>query len=159
MFCPKCGAQNRDEQKFCRSCGQSLPAVRMAMEGKIDEATQTLTKDFDKLASGALTLAIFALIALVVSFFSGGSASVNLILGLLIAGPMIYKGVKRLDRSIKLLNPKEHAKSLPPTSPAALSQPEAPQAALPSVPDTDPLIVNSPSASVVEHTTFQLKQP
>ncbi|MGH9798752.1 MAG: zinc-ribbon domain-containing protein [Blastocatellia bacterium] len=159
MFCPKCGAQNKDDQKFCRGCGQSLPAVRMALEGKIEEATQALTKDFDKLASGAVTLIIFASIALAASFFSKGSAIFNLVLGLLIAAPMIFVGMKRLQNSIKLLDPKEQPKPLPSSTPAALPQPEAQQVALPSVPDTDPLAVSPGPASVTEHTTFQLKQP
>ena len=25
MFCPKCGTQNRDGAKFCKSCGATLP--------------------------------------------------------------------------------------------------------------------------------------
>ena len=161
MFCPKCGAQNRIEQKFCRSCGQSLPAVRMAMEGRIDEAVETLEKDVDKLSIGAVTLAIFAAIALIPSIVSGAaSAAVNLILGLLIAGPMIYKGMKRLDQSIKLLDPKEaaQAKIEPAQAQPVLAKPEPPVAALPTVPNTDPLLANSAPASVSEHTTLQLNR-
>lgn len=159
MFCPKCGTQNKDEQKFCRGCGQSLPAVRMALEGRIEEGLQTLNKDFDKLASGAVTLIIFASIALATSFFSSGSAIFNLILGLLIAAPMIFIGAKRLQNSIKLLDPKEQPKSLPASSLAALSSVEAQPATLPPVPDTDPLGINAVPSSVAEHTTFHLKQP
>jgi hypothetical protein len=161
MFCPKCGAQNKVEQKFCRSCGQSLTTLRMALEGRIDEAAAKLEKDADKLASGAVTLAIFAAIALIPSLISGsGSAAVNLILGLLIAGPMIYKGMKRLDRTIKLLNPAEAAQSKiePSQTQTVFAKPEPSAAALPAVPDTDPLQVTPASASVTEHTTLHLKR-
>ena len=162
MFCPKCGAQNRIEQKFCRSCGQSLSTVRMALEGRIDEVAATLEKDVDKIASGALTLAIFAVIALIASLFTGfGTVTINLIVGLLIAGPAIYKSLVRLERSVKLLNKKGPlpAASLPQAENTALNQAQPANVVLPSVPDTDPLGVSQNPSSVTEHTTFQLKQP
>jgi hypothetical protein len=31
MFCPKCGTQNPDEGKFCRSCGTGLGGVSQAL--------------------------------------------------------------------------------------------------------------------------------
>lgn len=33
MFCPKCGGQNPDEGKFCRSCGTDLGNVSSALSG------------------------------------------------------------------------------------------------------------------------------
>jgi len=33
MFCPKCGGQNPDEGKFCRSCGSDLGNVSSALSG------------------------------------------------------------------------------------------------------------------------------
>ncbi len=160
MFCPRCSAQNKLEQKYCRQCGLSLPGVRLALEGKIDEAAATIEKDFDKLASGVITFAIFALIALVSSFFSGFNAAINLILGLLIAGPMIYRGLKRLDRAIKLIDPKEQKQKQisEPADHESLSQMAPANAALPPVPDTDPLLSTPPPGSVAEHTTLNLKQ-
>ena len=35
MFCPKCGIQNPDTGKFCRSCGTDLGNVSDALSGKI----------------------------------------------------------------------------------------------------------------------------
>ncbi|MGE0886524.1 MAG: zinc-ribbon domain-containing protein [Blastocatellales bacterium] len=161
MFCPKCGAQNKIEQKFCRNCGQSLPAVRMALEGRIDEAVATLEKDFDKLSSGVVTLVIFTIIALAISFFSFGSTTINLMLGLLIAGPMIYKGIKRLKSSIALLDQKELAQVKKDSSPAPikLEQGDYSNAALPPVPDTDPILRAPIPVSITEETTHKLKQP
>ncbi|MDQ3181648.1 MAG: zinc ribbon domain-containing protein, partial [Acidobacteriota bacterium] len=34
MFCPKCGIQNPETGKFCRSCGTDLAVISDAMTGK-----------------------------------------------------------------------------------------------------------------------------
>jgi hypothetical protein len=31
MFCPKCGAQNDGDMKFCRACGENLTVISQAM--------------------------------------------------------------------------------------------------------------------------------
>ena len=33
MFCPKCGAQNEDQAKFCSGCGQSFQQDQQPTEG------------------------------------------------------------------------------------------------------------------------------
>src|SRR3954467_8738911 len=35
MFCPKCGTQNPETGKFCRSCGTDLGNVSQALSGKL----------------------------------------------------------------------------------------------------------------------------
>ena len=37
MFCPKCGTQNPETGKFCRSCGTDLGNVSAAMSGNLPE--------------------------------------------------------------------------------------------------------------------------
>lgn len=37
MFCPKCGAQNIEDSKFCRGCGSDISLVPQAMTGKLPE--------------------------------------------------------------------------------------------------------------------------
>ena len=37
MFCPRCGTNQSEELRFCKSCGANLSAVRQAVEGR-DEA-------------------------------------------------------------------------------------------------------------------------
>src|SRR5262245_7631913 len=38
MYCPKCGTQNIDTAKFCRSCGIDVSSVLQAMTGRLAEA-------------------------------------------------------------------------------------------------------------------------
>src|SRR5882757_420684 len=35
MYCPKCGTQNFDNIKFCRSCGENLTIVSQAMKRRL----------------------------------------------------------------------------------------------------------------------------
>lgn len=158
MYCPQCGTENRPNQKFCRKCGLSLPAVRMAMEGLVTKSLSTISKDMDRLAGGSATLGIFALIALVTCFFSEVTAAINLLLGLLIGGPMIYRGIKSTARLLEQLDPEKT--QLPPAASSQHSLPQPPAAELPAVSDTDELA--SPPvdpSSITEHTTFKLKLP
>ncbi|HEX5706858.1 MAG TPA: zinc-ribbon domain-containing protein [Pyrinomonadaceae bacterium] len=37
MYCPKCGAHNYDDAKFCRACGADISLVPQALVGKIPE--------------------------------------------------------------------------------------------------------------------------
>jgi hypothetical protein len=45
MFCPECGSENDDARSYCRRCGRSLVAVRLALEGRIDHAIKALEKE------------------------------------------------------------------------------------------------------------------
>jgi len=42
MFCPKCGTENPETGKFCRSCGTDLGNVTAALSGKLPPAQTTL---------------------------------------------------------------------------------------------------------------------
>ncbi len=37
MYCPRCAAQNLDDAKFCRGCGNSLETVALALSGHYDK--------------------------------------------------------------------------------------------------------------------------
>ncbi len=56
MFCPKCGTQNPETGKFCRSCGVDLGNVTDALSGKLKK-TQALVDKKGKPISyeGAIT--------------------------------------------------------------------------------------------------------
>jgi hypothetical protein len=85
MFCPRCGAQNKPEQKFCRNCGLALSSVRLALDGKIEEAAAELKRSSDNLGPAVWTLGFFILAALGNALFGWEwGAVINLVLGLLI---------------------------------------------------------------------------
>ena len=42
MFCPKCGGQNPEAGKFCRSCGTDLGNVTQALTGALPQQRQLL---------------------------------------------------------------------------------------------------------------------
>ncbi len=157
MFCPKCGAQNRTDQKFCRNCGQSLPAVRLALEGKVDEAVAELKQAVEKLGSGLFTLSIFILLALINYFLWDEGMLINLLLGVIITGRWIYRALDKADKARKLLELQEKPKD--PTQQSAFEAPDRANAALQPVPDTDPNLSSSVPDSVIEHTTLKLKEP
>jgi len=48
MFCPSCGAEERQRNQYCRSCGANLRAVRTALE-KSDEITSSAASARDEI--------------------------------------------------------------------------------------------------------------
>ena len=55
MFCPKCGIENPDHGKFCRSCGANLTHVLAVVEGEIlIKDDLTVEDDFAKLYEAKL---------------------------------------------------------------------------------------------------------
>ena len=161
MFCPQCGASNEREQKFCRQCGQALTAVRLATEGRVDEALEKLKKGADSLAGGAINLAIFSSFAFVVTLLAtifdavqGPWPILNIIIGLLIGIPLTVRGIVRLERARKILEAEDQK------SRAASQLANRPKAELNEAPITAPTSVpRATPASVTEHTTYDLEPP
>lgn len=136
MFCPRCSAQNKQEQKFCRNCGLSLTSVRLALEGKMDEMAAELERSYNILGQAVGTLGIFIFAALINFFFFrwDWGMLINLVLGVLIT----------------IASTNQPASQVEPTSQAEF--------ALPAVPDTDPILAPPVPGSIAEHTTFELKR-
>lgn len=109
MFCPKCGQQNPQTGKFCRSCGTDLGNVSAALTGNvphpkpayyIDSKGRTRSNDPDDLYSSAIKSIIggvgFLVIGLVL-FITG------------VAGghswwwAMLFPGFSMLGRGVSLM--------------------------------------------------------
>ena len=46
MFCPRCGAQNTEEAKFCRACGSDIRLVPQAVPGVLAERLAATDESF-----------------------------------------------------------------------------------------------------------------
>ncbi len=162
MFCPRCSAQNKQEQKFCRNCGLSLPSVRLALEGKIDKAAAELNQSYNNLGNAVGTLGFFIIGALINFFLWDWGVLINLVLGVLITIGWFRKGFKQVERVLKTLQGKEQEQGAGPaiastTQPASQVEPTSQaELALPAVPDTDPILTPPAPGSIAEHTTFEL---
>lgn len=162
MFCPRCGAQNKQEQKFCRNCGLSLQSLRLALDGKIDEMAAELNRSYYNLGPAVGTLGIFILLALINFFLWDWGMLINLVLGVLITIGWFRKGFKQMERVLKTLQGKEQEQGSSPAI-ASTNQPASQveansqaELAFPAVPDTDPILAPLAPGSIAEHTTFEL---
>lgn len=62
MICPKCGAVNREDAKFCRSCGSSLTQQRVQQSPHPDPSnTQSASDTPKKRDLGMLIAALVAI--------------------------------------------------------------------------------------------------
>lgn len=153
MFCPRCGTENDLERSYCRTCGQTLSSVRLALEGHVDEAITTLRNEqkisVHRIRLGASTLLILTALATLftggrIGFANVGSAAILLIITLIFFLHLALKS----RRVARLLNSETEPRHLA-SSPLATSLSEARTNALP-----DP--VHKAQVSVTERTTLKL---
>lgn len=106
MFCPQCATENEVRLSYCRSCGLSLVAVRLSLEGRVDEGTAVLSRAQKPLLISLIALAIFCLIT-VLTLLTGGSFgwanAVSAIGFLVITLPFAIFGALRVRRANQLL--------------------------------------------------------
>jgi len=157
MFCPRCGTENDDAQKYCRQCGLPFSPLRLAREGRAESALTLYKNGSGSVAAGAITLTVCVLVAVLNVFMSSGPRNygvlVNLLIGLSAAVPMMILGIacaRRAERLLEgqcssagdLLKNRDHEPELP----------------LPIDHETNLLPVNVAAlGSVMEATTHQLK--
>jgi hypothetical protein len=146
------------EQHYCRQCGLTLPAVKLALEGHVDEAVGNLKTSKTMLEWGLIIVLLGLLNAgLNALFHSWQSAIFSGAVGLLIGKTLILIAMLRLWRANKLLNPSKK-KEEPQSS--VLTQSEHAGQALPPAPITEELRERpARPLSVVENTTIKLKRP
>lgn len=114
MFCPRCGTEDGSEQSYCRQCGLSLPAVGLALGGRVDEALSKLKGGSGSLSGGATILVIGLLNALANGYFAAWqSAVVSAVLGSAIGVPLMVVGMARVRHAKRLLTSGERLQSLP----------------------------------------------
>ncbi|HWW74637.1 MAG TPA: zinc ribbon domain-containing protein [Pyrinomonadaceae bacterium] len=111
MFCPQCGTENNPEQKYCRRCGQQVTDARIALRGGADDALKRYQKGARLLSIGSLFLLFSVLAALANSLSRPGPRNyaviINLLIGLVITGPLIVTGMARLRCARRALRLKD----------------------------------------------------
>src|SRR5687768_13279493 len=116
MFCPQCGAENSLEQKYCRGCGLQLAASRISLQGGVGNALTRHRQGEVLFASGGVTLVIFVLTALANIFLNASAWNyailINLLLGLVIAVPLMASGFVNMRRAGRTLHPKDEPSQL-----------------------------------------------
>jgi hypothetical protein len=159
MYCPKCGTQTNDDQKFCRGCGFNLLPVSLMLTGQPAEAIPEKVTEVSRwrgLRSRGFFLLWLGIIFIVVIGVAGEFiASLDHSLGQfldkvaelgclpLIVGACLMAYSRLLQKNGARGDAHPGQKSIKPTSPSILEKPAV----------TSP--VGLPS--VTEHTTYRLK--
>jgi hypothetical protein len=156
MFCPQCGTENSPAQKYCRQCGLQLAAARVAINGGADEALMRYKKGEWLLSGGSTFLILSVLAALTNIFFNSGPRNyaviVNLLIGLVITGPMITAGIVSLRRARRTVQMKDEPSRWPSVHSLGEETPSA--AAHPTARLLTPMAAPS---SITEGTTRHLQ--
>src|SRR5262245_40931853 len=154
MFCPACGSDNDGDKKYCRSCGQPLSAVRLALDGRVDAAIK-MSEGERRLKPHRVRvgLGIFLILVGLFTIFTGGavgfsnvqSAAVVLILMMVF---FIYIS-RKSHRIARALDADDQTLRLDRSD----SDPAAIRAGNPGV------LKPAPDGSVTDQETIKLKRP
>ena len=162
MFCPKCGLQNSDDTKFCRSCGVDLGNVLAVIEGRTPDCLPQSKQYNDLFSSGIRNLILgfgFSFISILLLFNIPGTFYWLLVMTLAIA--LLASGITRIVKADGK-EPKKTADVTPPNSlPATGSNPALPPIRSEYIKPAKPIYEASDLAgqpgSVTEATTRQLQ--
>ncbi|HJP90659.1 MAG TPA: zinc ribbon domain-containing protein [Pyrinomonadaceae bacterium] len=155
MFCPRCAAENGSEQAYCRQCGLALADVQLAVQGVAAESLKKLRSGSHLMNGGIATLAVFMLIAVVITFIGvtqghpvlTAIAMLNAAFGALIGLPLIMVGKSRMSQALHLLSGGESVRIL---------GSQRKNQSLPAGVESERRPLPAPG-SVTEHTTLDLR--
>jgi len=134
MYCPMCAAHNPEDLKFCRSCGEDLEIVALALSGKLgplpDQTADELTpvpawqKGYSNgirdLAVGIVLTTGALLLSLVPMHYTGPSLSRLMIWSIFLAW-MAVTGIVELANGISGLAECKRLKPGPDSGPGKLA--------------------------------------
>lgn len=165
MFCPKCGKENPETGRFCRSCGADLGNVSAALSGKLPQAPYVVDPrkrgvSWETSITKIFTGIAFLIVALALAFTGVAGGKVWWFWLLIPAFGALGSGVAQFVQ-LKKLEKKEAAFAMQNTQNAIPSAPQ--NAALPSMqtefvsPESRYKTGDLVPPSVIENTTRHLQ--